>query len=78
MCVSIALSMIRKSEAGDAWSGRDWEDTAGPSSGWPFDQGDQLGFVGVPGDGSEGFAFGGDGVRSRASSRPLDRSKPSG
>ena len=29
MCVSIALSMIRKSEAGDAWSGRDREDTAG-------------------------------------------------
>ena len=66
MCVSIALSMIRRSEAGDAWSVQDREDTAGPLSEGPLYQGDQPGFVGVSGDGPEGFAFGGDGVRLRA------------
>ena len=57
--------MIRKSEAGDAWSGRDREDTSSPLQGWQFDQGDQLRFVGVTSDGPEGFVIGGDGVRLR-------------
>ena len=57
--------MIRKIKVGDTWSGRDREDTAGSLPGGPFNQGDQPGFVGVSGDGSEGSAFGGDGVHLR-------------
>ena len=63
MC-SNALSLIRESEAGDAWSGQARGDLAGPLSGRPFDQGDQPGFGRVSGDDSEGFAFGRDGVLS--------------
>ena len=40
-------SIIRESEAGDAWSGRDREDTAGPLPGGSLDQGGQPEFVGV-------------------------------
>ncbi len=58
MMRTTALSLIRESETGDAWSGQDRGDSAGPLSGGPFDQGDQLGFGGVPGDDSEGFASG--------------------
>ena len=36
MACSTAFPLIRKSEVGDAWVGRDWEDSAGPLSGRPF------------------------------------------
>ena len=49
MMRTTALSLIRESEAGDAWSGQDREDSAGPLSGGPFDQGDQPGFLGEGG-----------------------------
>lgn len=45
---------------GDAWVGRNKEDTAGQFSEVPCDRGDQPRFWHFASDGSEGFAVGGD------------------
>ena len=52
-----------KARAGDAVRGAGREDSPGPFSRGPFDQGDQPGLGSVACDGPEGFAFGRDGVR---------------
>ena len=48
----------------------------GSLSGWPFDQGNQLGFVYVSGDGPESFVFGGDRVRLRAPDAAASEDRP--
>ena len=66
MMRTTALSLIRESGTGDAWSGQDRGDSAGPLSRGPFDQRDQSASGRVARDVPEGFVDRRDRVRLRA------------